>query len=103
MEIDRKFDIAPSCRSVSLGSLEPDHQYPTLYDERINTRYGHSVLLGILDSPTSSVKVFRPRRYGDVISDEDLQAINSKRVAVCLIYNGTCPRSNSYTLEQKRQ
>jgi hypothetical protein len=32
----------------SLGSLEPDQQYPIVYAERINTRYGQSVLLNHL-------------------------------------------------------
>ena len=40
MELDRKFEIATSCRSVSLGSLEPDQRYPFVQSERINTRYG---------------------------------------------------------------
>jgi len=69
--------------------------------ERINTRYVQSFLVAVMDSPSSSVKVFLPRRYGDVVSDEDLEAINSQRVAL-LIYKGTCPRSNSYILELKR-
>jgi hypothetical protein len=103
MELDRKFEIATSCRSVSLWSLEPDRAYPIVHAERINTRYGQSVLVAIVDSPSSSVKVFLPRRYDDVLSDEDLEAINSQRVALLLMYKGTCPRSNSYILELKRE
>jgi hypothetical protein len=91
MELDRKFEIATSCRSVTLGSLEPDQQYPIVHAERINTRYGQSVLLAILDSPTTSIKVFMPKRYGDVVSEEDLRVINSKRMILYLIYKGTCP------------
>ena len=103
MDLDRKFEIASSCRSVSLGSLKPDRAYPIVHAERINTRYGQSVLVAIVDSPSSSVKVFLPRRYDDVLSDEDLEAINSQRVALLLMYKGTCPRSNSYILELKRE
>ena len=55
MELDHKFEIAMSCRSLLLGSLEPDQCYPIVHAERINTRYGQSVLLAILDSPTNSV------------------------------------------------
>ena len=77
MELDRKFEIATSCRSVSLGSLEPDRLYPIVHAERINTRYGQSVLVAIMDSPSSSVKFFLPRRYGDVVFDQDMEAINS--------------------------
>ena len=92
MELDRKFKIATSFRSVSLGSLEHDQQYPIVHAERINTRYRQSVLLAILDPPTTSVKVFLLTWYGDVASDEDLQVINSKHVALYLIYKGTCPK-----------
>ena len=103
MELERKFEIATSCRSVSLGSLEHDREYPIVHAERINTCYGRSVLVAIMDSPTSSAKIFLPRRYGDVVSEEELEAINSQRVALLLIYKGTCPRSNSYILEFKRR
>ena len=59
--------------------------------ERINTRNGQSVLVAVMDSPTSSVKVSLPRRYGDVVSEEDLEAINSQRVALLLNYKGRVP------------
>ena len=90
MELDRKFEIATSFRSISLGSLETEHAYPIVHVERINTRYGQSFLVAMMNSPSSSVRFFLPRRYGDVVSDEDLNAINSQRVALLLIYNGTC-------------
>jgi hypothetical protein len=53
MELNRKFEFSTSCRSVPLGSLEPDHPYPIVHAERINTRYRQSLLLGILVSPTT--------------------------------------------------
>ena len=77
MELDRKFEIAILCRSVSLCCLEPDNAYPIVHAERIKTRYWQRVLVAIMDSPTSSVKIFLPRRYGFVVSDKDLEAINS--------------------------
>ena len=45
-------------------------------------------MVGIMDSPTSSVKVFLSRRYRDVMSDEDLEAINTQHVALFLFYKG---------------
>ena len=93
MEHDRKFEIATSCRSVYLGSLEPDQKYPIVHAERINTRYGQSVLLAMLDT-TTTVKISLPKRYGDVVADEDLKVINSNRLALYPIYKRTCPKSN---------
>jgi hypothetical protein len=72
MKFDRKFKMATSCRLVTLGSLQPDQKYSIIHAECINTRYGKSVLLAILDSSTTSVKVFLPKRYGDGVSEEDL-------------------------------
>ena len=74
-----------------------------MHAERVTTRYGQSVLVAIMDTPSCSVKVFLPRRYGDVVSDEDLEATNTQRVALLLLYKGTFPRSNSYFVELKRQ
>jgi hypothetical protein len=102
MELARNFEIASSCRSVTLGSIEPDQQYPVVHAERINTRYDQSVLLAILDSPATTVKLFLPKRDGDV-SDEVLEVVNCKRVVLYLIYKGKCPKTNSYILELKRQ
>ena len=62
MELDSKFEIATSYRSVSLCSLEPDEQYPIAHAERINTRYWQSVLSAFLDVPTKSVKFFLQKR-----------------------------------------
>ena len=66
MGLDCKFEIAMSCRSVLLRSLEPDQQYPIVHAKHINTRYGQSVLLAILQSPTTSGRSFY--RNGTVIS-----------------------------------
>ena len=74
MDLDRKIEIITLCRSVSLGWFEHDQQYPIVHAERIKTRYVEIVLLVILDKPTTSVKVFISRRYGDVVSDEYLQS-----------------------------
>ena len=66
MELSRKFAIAKSCRSVTIGSLVPDKEYHIANEGRIMTRLNQSVLLAILDSPTTSVNIFLPRRYGEV-------------------------------------
>jgi len=77
--------------------------YPIVHADRINTRYGQSVLVAIMDSAKSSAKFFLHRRYGDVVSEVYLEAIKSQRVALLLVYKCTCPRPNAYTLGLKRQ
>ena len=103
MELDRNFQMASACRSLTIGSLRPDQQYPVVHAERVNTRYGPSVLLAILENSTFSMKFFLPKRYCEVVSDEDTEVINSGRVLLYLVYKGTCPKSNSCVLELQRQ
>ena len=45
------------------------------------------------------MKVFLPRRYGILFSDEDLRSIHDKTVSLNLKYLGTNPTTNSYILE----
>ena len=52
-----------------------------------------------LQDPETFLKVFLPRRYGILFSDEDLRSINDKTVSLNLKYLGTNPTTNSYTLE----
>ena len=58
---------------------------------------------GIGDStsriPQTFLKVFLPRRYGVMFSDEEVQRINEKTVSLSLKYLGTNTTKNSYILE----
>ena len=99
MELDRKFQMATACRSVTIGSLRPYQEYLVVHAECVNTSYGPSVLL----ASTSSVKVFLHKRYGEIVSDEDIENINSGLVLLYLVYKGMCPKSNSYVLELQLQ
>ena len=98
MELDRKFQMAMTCGSVTIGSLHPDRQYFIVHAERVYKRYGQSVLFVILDSPTTTVKMFLSKCYYDVVSEEDIEDINSKRVLLYRIYKETCVKSKSYIL-----
>ena len=48
MELYRKFQMVTACRSLTLGSLRPNQQYPVVHAEPVNTIHGPSVLLAIL-------------------------------------------------------
>jgi len=49
--------------------------------------------------PHTYVKVFLPRRYGCLFTDDNLSAINEKTVSLYLKYIGTNTANNSYILE----
>jgi hypothetical protein len=56
------------------------------YAKRVTTRYGSSVVMVLHDTPTSTVRVFIPRRYGSLITEYDMTNINTRAVALNLVF-----------------
>ena len=94
-----KFKLTSSCQTIKIPSLKIDRTYNIERAEKIRIKYGEAVLLTLQDSPLTSVKIFLPRRYGELFTEEDFQSINEKTVSRALIHRGTCPMSNAYILE----
>jgi hypothetical protein len=100
MDLSARFKITAAARPpVKISSLRTDSSYPIERADNFQTRFGEAVLLTIQDSPQSYVKVFLPRRYGVLFTEEDFQAVNDKHVSLSLRYLGTCPATNSYILD----
>jgi hypothetical protein len=74
-----------------------DIPYPIERAEKIQTRYGETILLTLKESTETFVKVFLPERYGDLFTDDDIKSVNKKSVIRALKYCGTI--SNSFVLE----
>jgi len=98
MDLTKRFEEATSCASVTIGSLEINKLYPIVGVKRIATKYEPRILLSIRESEAKVVKIFLPRRYCAVISDDDMEKINSKAVSLKLEYRGIYETSNSYLL-----
>jgi hypothetical protein len=79
--------------------LRDDTPYPIERTENVQTKYGETIILTLEESPQTFVKVFLPKRYGSVFTDNNLHSINVKSVSLNLKYIGTSPDSNSYILE----
>jgi hypothetical protein len=99
MDITQKFREANICHFVKVNKLQVDKKYSIVDARRADTKYGECILLSIRDSPTNIVKVFLPKRYSLIITDDDIEAINSAKVILHLIYKGTCVTTNSFLLE----
>ena len=103
MDLIRRFDNAVSYKAVTIPSLEIGRRYEILSAERVTTRYGPSVLLtinlGTSSSSSENVRVFLPTRYSNVITDDDMEAINMKHVHSHLVYKGMCTNTHSYMLQ----
>jgi len=87
-----------ACTSVNKNCLEINKLYPIVSGKSITTKYGPTVLPSIWESEESIVQIFLLKRYCAVISDVDMEKINSKTVSLNLVYNGICETSKSYLL-----
>jgi len=98
MELTKRFEEATAYASVNANTLEQHKPYPIIRAKRIPTKYGLSVVLILRIAETNIVQIFLPIRYGEVMSDADIDAINSKAVSLHLVYEGVCESSKSYLL-----
>jgi hypothetical protein len=98
MSLAARFQHTSTSYTIRLSKLVMDQPYMIIRADRCDTRCGPAVLLTIHESENSFKKVFLPRRYGDVMTDEDLTNINSGSKKLCLVYLGTCSQTSGYLL-----
>jgi hypothetical protein len=75
MSLAKKFQEASTCHTVKIGSLDTEKPYPITHAHSVGTPFGPTVLLSIPESEFA-LKVFLPRRYSEVITDEDIDRFN---------------------------
>ena len=90
MDLGNRFVEASAYAAVSVSSLEVNTPYPITRAKRINTKYGLAVELTLQGPDEGVVQVILLQRYSDVMTDSDLASINSKAVALRLVYKGEC-------------
>jgi len=101
MDRAKKFNdptASASCASDNIGSLTLNRPHPIVRVKRITTKFGSTVLLSIRDTDEQVVQMFLPKRYANVVSDEDIGKINSKSIYLNLLYMGMCERTKSNLL-----
>jgi hypothetical protein len=67
--------------------------------EKVKTKYGEAIVLTLQEFLHTFVKVFLPKRYGSLFTDDELRYINEKTISLSPNYLGTHTASNSYILE----
>jgi len=98
MYLAKRFEEATSSTSVNISSLVVNMSYPIVRAKRINTKFVSTILLSIRDSDVNIVQIFLPKLYSDVVSDYDMEKINSKAVYLNLVYKDNCDTSKMYFL-----
>ena len=56
-----------------MNELEVERKYPISKARRLDTKYGESMLITILEFGENPVSVFLPKRYSGVFTDDDRQ------------------------------
>jgi len=98
MDLAKRSEEATAYASVSIASLETHRQYPIVRAKRLSTKFRMSVVFTLWSSDTNVVQVFLPQRYSDVVTDTDIESINSGTVELNLVYKGVCESSRAYLL-----
>ena len=88
---------------MKLSSLQVDRKYPITHAERVATRFGPAIVLAIRVTPNRILKVFMPRRFYSAFSDEDLEELNSAKVALNLVYKGQCFNTHAIKVTVENQ
>jgi len=99
----RKEIPASHLESLCIHTEFEDRKYPIVRAEHAETRYVPTISFILEDSAGSHLKVFLPKRYNAVVSETDIQDINSRKVSLCLISRGQCRASTSYILSIEMQ
>ena len=97
-DLAKRFEEATAYASVNVTSLEPHKLYPIIKAKRIRTKYVPTVVLTLRVSKTYIVQVFLLKLYSEIMSDTDIDSINSKAVSLHLVYKGFCESSKAYLL-----
>ena len=72
---------------MNILSLCIGRRYLVIHCEHIATKYGDALRLTIREEAEDNiVRDFLPRNYGSAISEEDMTAINNRRITYYLTY-----------------
>ena len=75
MGLAKRIAVATAYATVNISSLELNELYPIVNAKRVTTKYGPTVFLSIRESEA-------PKRNCAVISDDDMDKINTKAVSI---------------------
>jgi hypothetical protein len=103
MDLSSRFAQVTGNNIVRIGALEQGKHYQAEHAQRQETMYGQSVQLTLRTGDSSeNIKVYLPKRYGLVFTDEDLERINRGSCSYYLIYQGPYPNSRAFKLTLER-
>jgi hypothetical protein len=94
MDLSEKLKVTTIILVVKIPSLEVDTAYPFIIAEKVQIKFGETMLLTLQDSNNILKSVFLPKRYGSLFANGNINSINENKVSLALKYVGICPTIN---------
>jgi hypothetical protein len=100
MSLTQKFKDAFSGTAVHVTALFIGTRYLGIHCERVDTKFGPSVRLILLeDAEDNMIRVFLPRHYGASITDNYIPTTNYRKIQYYLTYKGKSATTNRPVLQ----
>jgi len=99
--MEQKFQMASSSRLVPATSLVVGRRYPIHGGERAVTRLGPTIILSLAESHNSIIKICLPKRYVDVLTDDDLHTLNTGTETYDLVSESTSQNALVLKMEKR--
>jgi hypothetical protein len=90
MDLVQMFKEVTWNKTISVKDLERNRIYPIFRAKIITTSICASVVLNIRDSLEDPAHVFLPKSFRDVVTDDDIEKINTNAVSLNLMFRGVC-------------
>jgi hypothetical protein len=98
MDLASKFHEEATCNLIPVDNLQVEVKNLIFRAERVNTRYGPSIVLTLRAPESRRYKVYLPRRYCALVTDDVITAINQNHAVLYLVYMGTCRSTSQHLL-----
>ena len=100
MSLTQKFRDAVAGGAVNITALRIGTRYSVLQCDRVGTKYSDSVRLRLREEDDDNiVRMFLPRHYCSAMSEDDMAAINCRRITYFLTYKGTSASTDRSMLQ----
>jgi hypothetical protein len=98
MELIERFSAATCNQAISTSELQKYIPYHIKNAVRTTTNFGNSMVITLKDDFNNTFKVFSPKRYFYVFTDEHINNTNKEKIKLQIFYEGNCERTGEYAL-----
>jgi hypothetical protein len=95
MDLEQRFEMVGCEHAISIAELKMNTPYSIVKVVRSNSRFGQVILITIRDDSNRLSRVFLPRRYLSVFTDNDILKTDGE-TKFQIIYHGRREKSGAF-------